>query len=138
MSVRNGITGRTAKEVLSSAALPKYRAQRVRRTNLQAALIRKVPEGVIKLRKRLLSLTDLGVEGIKIVFEDGEEVVADLVVGGDGIRSVVRQSVFPDHAIQFTGKTFILLEDLGLCLHLQVERSGELSSQRLSLPTSQR
>jgi hypothetical protein len=47
-----------------------------------------VPEGVIKLRKRLVSLTDLDAEGVHLIFEDGEEVVADLVVGGDGIRSV--------------------------------------------------
>jgi salicylate hydroxylase len=55
---------------------------------LQAALIAKVPAGVIKLRKRLVSLTDIEEEGINLVFEDGEEVVADLVIGGDGIRSV--------------------------------------------------
>jgi salicylate hydroxylase len=101
---RNGITGRTVKEVPSSAVAPNYRAQRARRTNLQSALIKKVPEGFIKLKKRLVELTDLGVEGARLVFEDGEEIVADLVIGGDGIRSVVRQSVFSDHAIQFTGK----------------------------------
>jgi salicylate hydroxylase len=67
-------------------------------------LIRKVPGGVIKLRKRLVELTDLGTEGVRLVFEDGEVVVADLVIGGDGIRSVVRENVFPDHSIQFTGK----------------------------------
>ena len=60
----------------------------MRRTRLQAALIAKVPEGVIKLRKRLASLENFGVEGSRLVFEDGEEVVADLVIGGDGIRSV--------------------------------------------------
>jgi len=31
--------------------------------------------------------------------------VADLVVGGDGIRSVVREHVFRDHSIKFTGTT---------------------------------
>lgn len=67
----------------------KYRAQRVRRTRLQAALIGKVPEGIIRLRKRLVQLTDLESVGVKLGFEDGEEVVADLVVGGDGIRSVL-------------------------------------------------
>ena len=60
----------------------------MRRTRLQAALIAKVPEGVIKLRKRLVSLSDIGSEGVRLIFEDGEEVVAALVVGGDGIRSV--------------------------------------------------
>jgi salicylate hydroxylase len=43
---------------------------------------------VIKLRKRLVSLTNIEEGGVDLVFEDGEEVVADLVIGGDGIRSV--------------------------------------------------
>ena len=60
----------------------------MRRTRLQAVLIGKVPEGVIKLRKRLISLNNLDGGGVLLVFEDGEEVVVDLVVGGDGIRSV--------------------------------------------------
>jgi salicylate hydroxylase len=87
---RNGLTGEVLKENVfdSGDKDAKYRSQRVRRTRLQAALVKQVPEGIIKLRKRLLSLTDLGVEGVKLVFEDGEEVVADLVIGGDGIRSV--------------------------------------------------
>jgi hypothetical protein len=89
MGYRNGLNGKVLKEMPSAVAVePRYRAQRVRRTRLQAALIAKVPEGVIKLRKRLVSLNDLGAGGARLVFEDGEEVVADLVVGGDGIRSV--------------------------------------------------
>jgi salicylate hydroxylase len=65
-----------------------YQPQRVRRTRLQSALKAKVPEGTIKLNKRLLSLENLSEGGVKLIFEDGEETVADLVVGGDGIRSV--------------------------------------------------
>jgi len=84
----NGFTGKALKEQAFSAPTPQYRGQRVRRTRLQAALIAKVPEGVIKLRKRLVSLSDIGSEGVRLIFEDGEEVVAALVVGGDGIRSV--------------------------------------------------
>jgi salicylate hydroxylase len=85
---RNGLNGKALKEQTSTSVLPHYRGQRVRRTRLQAALIAKVPEGVIKLRKRLISLENLKEGGAHLVFEDGEEVVADLVVGGDGIRSV--------------------------------------------------
>lgn len=66
----------------------------MRRTRLQAALIAKVPEGVIKLRKRLVSLHDIGTGGAALLFEDGEEAVADLVIGGDGIRSVRASSHF--------------------------------------------
>ena len=71
-----------------SNVAPRYRGQRVRRTRLQAALIAKVPKGVIQLRKRLVSLDNLEEGGVRLRFEDGEETVADLVVGGDGIRSV--------------------------------------------------
>jgi len=74
--------------------VPKYRGQRVRRTRLQAALIAKVPDGVIKLRKRLASLENLDGEGARLVFDDGEEVIADLVIGGDGIRSVGDPLIF--------------------------------------------
>ena len=122
MGDSNAITGEALKEQNFASADPQYRGQRVRRTRLQAALIAKVPAGVIKLRKRLVSLTNIEEGGVNLVFEDGEEVVADLVIGGDGIRSVrflpflyswlidvqqvVRQSVFPDHSIQFTGNYF--------------------------------
>jgi len=84
----NGFTGKALKEQAFSGPDPQYRGQRVRRTRLQSALVAKVPEGVLKLRKRLVSLTDLNEGGVRLVFEDGEEVIADLVIGGDGIRSV--------------------------------------------------
>ncbi|KAH7383468.1 salicylate hydroxylase [Cadophora sp. MPI-SDFR-AT-0126] len=78
--------------------------RRVRRTRLQSALKSVVPEGIIKLKKRLSSLENLDV-GVKLIFDDGTESVADLVVGGDGIRSAVREHIFPDHSIRFTGTT---------------------------------
>ncbi|KAF2490667.1 salicylate hydroxylase [Lophium mytilinum] len=102
---RNGLNGDVLGERTSFAVEPRYRGQRVRRTRLQAALIAKVPPGVIKLRKRLASLQNIEGGGTRLVFEDGEEVVADLVIGGDGIRSAVRANVFPEHAIKFTGRT---------------------------------
>ncbi|CZR53485.1 uncharacterized protein PAC_03364 [Phialocephala subalpina] len=102
---RNGLTG----EILKANPPPKgpleFWPQRVRRTRLQSALKAKVPEGTIKLQKRLSSLEDLGSDGVRLNFEDGTETIADLVVGGDGIRSVVREAVFPDHSIKFTGTT---------------------------------
>ncbi len=85
---RNGKTG----EILSSRVSPSSpdvpASVRTQRTALQKALLAHVPPGVIKLRKRLLSIVDLGQEGVRLHFEDGEEVISDLVVGADGIRSV--------------------------------------------------
>lgn len=46
-----------------------------------------MPDGIIKLNKRLSSLENIDF-GVKLRFEDETETMADLVVGGDGIRSV--------------------------------------------------
>ncbi|PVH73793.1 putative FAD-binding monooxygenase [Cadophora sp. DSE1049] len=100
----NGVTGEVLKSTGKQKPLERYQPQRVRRTRLQAALKSVVPEGIIKLNMRLSSLEILDV-GVKLTFDDGTETFADLVVGGDGIRSVVREHIFPDHKIQFTGTT---------------------------------
>ena len=94
---RNGLTGELLKESGPSSSLEKkFWPQRVRRTRLQTALKAKVPEGVIELNKRLEKMEKLtgGKGGMRLRFEDRTEVVADLVVGGDGIRSV-RSPPFP-------------------------------------------
>jgi hypothetical protein len=82
------LTGEIVKANPPSTHPPRYHPQRARRTRLQSALISKVPDGVIRLNKKLVELEDLSDDGVRLVFEDGEEVIADLVVGGDGIRSV--------------------------------------------------
>jgi salicylate hydroxylase len=102
---RNGLTG----EIINRTGPPnlplQYQPRRVRRNRLQSALKAKVPQGIVRLNKRLVSLTDVENGGVKLIFEDGSTDSANLVVGGDGIRSVVRQHAFPDHAIKFTGTT---------------------------------
>jgi salicylate hydroxylase len=80
------LTGEIVKANGPSLIPVTYRPQRVRRTRLQSALKAKVPEGIVKLRKRLVSLGNLTVGGVKITFDDGSETMADLVVGRDGIR----------------------------------------------------
>ncbi len=70
---------------------------------MQSALKKRVPDGVIRLNKKLKRMEDLDHDGVKLSFEDGTDIVVDLVVGGDGIRSVVRDHIFPDHSIKFTG-----------------------------------
>jgi salicylate hydroxylase len=53
-------------------------------------LIKQVPPEAIKLNKKLVVLEDEGDKGVRLEFEDGETVIADLVIGADGIRSVSR------------------------------------------------
>lgn len=88
MIYRNGLTGEILKANPPSSHPPQYHPQRVRRTRLQSALKEKVPEGIIQLNKRLSTLENLKDGGVKLAFEDGTEAIADLVIGGDGIRSV--------------------------------------------------
>ena len=61
---------------------------RTQRTNLQSALLAHVPPGVIQLSKKLVHMVDKGSDGVELQFKDGTSVIADLVVGADGIRSV--------------------------------------------------
>ena len=102
---RNGLTGEVVGKTGPVGLPVKYQPRRVRRTRLQSALKGQVPEGVIQLSKTLKEMEDVGAEGVKLSFEDGTQVTADLVVGGDGIRSVVRDHIFPEHRIRFTGTT---------------------------------
>ncbi|KAI2619623.1 FAD/NAD(P)-binding domain-containing protein [Hypoxylon sp. NC1633] len=78
---------------------------RTQRTKLQSALLAHVEPGTIQLSKRLSRMVDKGHEGVGLYFEDGSAVVADLVVGADGIRSVVRDTAWSDYEIRFTGTT---------------------------------
>ncbi|CRG92549.1 salicylate hydroxylase [Talaromyces islandicus] len=51
------------------------------------------------------NIKDAEAQGVRLNFEDGTDTIADLVIGGDGIRSVVRLSLFPEHVTSFTGTT---------------------------------
>jgi len=70
---------------------------------MQAALVEQVPAGTIELQKCLTSLEDLGEKGVELSFEDGTRTEVNLVVGGDGTRSVVRQYIFPGYTTKFIG-----------------------------------
>ncbi|KAL4819763.1 hypothetical protein BDW67DRAFT_181480 [Aspergillus spinulosporus] len=125
---RNGRTGEPVNlDNGSSAALgdqhgdPRYASIRARRTRLQAALLEKVPDGIIQFGKKLVSIQDLGQgQGVRLGFRDGTETTADLVVGADGIRSIVRRTLFPDHQLHVTGNTaFRVLIPLSSIAHVK-------------------
>ncbi|KAI5363297.1 Putative FAD-binding domain, FAD/NAD(P)-binding domain superfamily [Septoria linicola] len=78
---------------------------RTQRTKLQSALLSHVPEGIIKLGTKVAGIDDRGVDGVLLRFGDGSEKVIDLVIGADGIRSVVRDAAWKDYQLKFTGTT---------------------------------
>ncbi|WP_410014775.1 FAD-dependent oxidoreductase [Sodalis sp. C49] len=74
------------------------------RTDLQAALLDVIGKEHIRLGKQLTRLEDAGSEA-KLYWADGSVATADLVVGADGIKSVVRNAISASATPVFTGNS---------------------------------
>jgi salicylate hydroxylase/6-hydroxynicotinate 3-monooxygenase len=73
------------------------------RGDLHDALVSNLPAETIQLRKKLAGLDERGGE-VTLTFEDGSTARADMVIGSDGIHSIVREIVNgPDEPV-YTGR----------------------------------
>jgi len=88
------------------------------RATLQRALAAAVPPECIKLNHRLVSLSDESA-GVRLHFESGEDVVASVVVGADGVQSTARRYVCGDIAPTHSG-------EIGFRGVIPVEKSQDL------------
>ncbi|KAF1851266.1 FAD/NAD(P)-binding domain-containing protein, partial [Cucurbitaria berberidis CBS 394.84] len=104
-SIRNGRSGTELHRREKPRDDSRRPPTRTQRTKLQSALLAHINPGVIQLSKQLTRIMDLGKEGVELHFKDGSSAVADLVVGADGIRSVVRDAAWLEYKIKFTGTT---------------------------------
>ncbi|EKV11545.1 FAD-binding monooxygenase, putative [Penicillium digitatum] len=104
---RNAYTGKVLNvtEHPENSAADSRGAIRARRTRLQSALLSRVPEGLIQFDKKVVSLENLTSRGVRLVFQDQTEAIADIVVGADGLHSVVRKTLLPEHQLHFTGNS---------------------------------
>lgn len=69
------------------------------RADLTDALASAIPEGSLRLGKKLASLDQDG-RGVTLHFEDGTSATADAVVGADGVHSLVRDIIVgPDEPL---------------------------------------
>ncbi|KAI2698523.1 hypothetical protein DTO013E5_1988 [Penicillium roqueforti] len=66
----------------------------LRRADFLNTLVELVPAEIVHFGKRLSTLVE-GDDGVVLGFEDGEVVKADVVIGCDGIRSRVKECMFP-------------------------------------------
>jgi len=73
------------------------------RGDLHAALASAVPDECIKLNHKLVGLDETG-DGPRLTFGNGASVVADAVIGADGVHSVVRDMLFGVSPVNFTGR----------------------------------
>ncbi|WP_226760829.1 FAD-dependent oxidoreductase [Arthrobacter sp. SO3] len=75
----------------------------IHRRDFIEALLGVLPEGMVQLGHRLETIKDNGGSSV-LTFANGETVEADLVVGADGIKSVVREQLFSDKGPVFSGE----------------------------------
>ncbi|GGG50661.1 salicylate hydroxylase [Kocuria dechangensis] len=75
----------------------------IHRGDFIEALLGVLPEGMVKLGHKLERIEDKGDRSV-LTFTNGETAEADLVVGADGIKSVVRQQLFSDKGPVFSGE----------------------------------
>jgi 6-hydroxynicotinate 3-monooxygenase len=72
------------------------------RGDLHAAIANAVPEGMVKLGKRLVGL-EPGERAVQLSFADGSVASAAIVVGADGIKSTVRTALIGPEPPVYSG-----------------------------------
>jgi 2-polyprenyl-6-methoxyphenol hydroxylase-like FAD-dependent oxidoreductase len=76
----------------------------IHRAKLQAILMSRVEKGSIEIGKRLKKIENT--EGpIKVYFEDGTTSESDILIGSDGIHSVVRERLFGNIPLRYSNQT---------------------------------
>jgi 6-hydroxynicotinate 3-monooxygenase len=98
-------TGETMYEIAFDAASEEHFGGaylNIHRGDLHHVLAKVVSAGTIAFDHRLVSLNETG-DAIRLVFENGMTAEADIVIGGDGIRSKVREVLLGDEPPRFVG-----------------------------------
>lgn len=75
----------------------------IHRRDFIDALVGALPDGMVHLGHKLEGIEDLGDKAVA-TFTNGTSVTADLIIGADGIRSVVRTLLFSDAEPVFAGE----------------------------------
>ncbi len=74
------------------------------RGDLHAMLAGLVPPDTIRLNHKLAGLAHQGDGSVRLAFGNGETAEADVVIGADGVHSVVRELMLGTEAPRYTGR----------------------------------
>ncbi|KAL3468722.1 hypothetical protein BJX99DRAFT_242844 [Aspergillus californicus] len=102
---RNGRTGELLNSHGQGETPPDHLHARAFRSVLQNALLQNIDQAHLRLNSRLTRITQTPTGTLFLQFEDGHSDEVDLLIGADGVRSVVRQFAFPGYKLFYTGKT---------------------------------
>lgn len=86
----------------------KYGTIMIRRSDVQKILLADIKRLGIKIeyKKRAVETKELE-DGVCVRFEDGSEDYADILIGADGVRSVIRSTVAPESKVIYSGLVVI-------------------------------
>lgn len=79
----------------------------VPRQALRKILFNNLVENTVIWNKQLSSIEDISQE-LKINFMDGSSETVDLLIGADGINSIVKKRVLPDAKLKYLGVLIVL------------------------------
>lgn len=85
--------------LLNSEKIHQVKAFAIHRATLHTILVNRLQDVKIHLGKRLKSLTQTENE-VNFEFEDGTAYSSNLLIGGDGIHSVVRKAIFDNTTLR--------------------------------------
>lgn len=81
-----------------------YQTIAIHRGALQTILLRALAPDTLLTDKQCLTVSS-SVNGAEATFRDGTKVYGEFLVGADGIHSRVRESIFPDSPLRYSGQT---------------------------------
>lgn len=76
----------------------------IHRGALQKILLGALAPDTLLTNKQCVEVST-GVNGAEATFRDGTKVSGEFLVGADGIHSKVRESIFPDSSLRYSGQT---------------------------------
>lgn len=76
----------------------------IHRAALVEVLAAALPAGVLQLGKRFSRFSE-ETDGVRVHFDDASEARGQILVGADGIRSLVREAILPGVPLRYSGQT---------------------------------